>query len=215
MAFPAYQSATQSVSSINGEIDVDVPSGLTAGDAFIVSLLTDGSMTVTPPSGFSAIRTNNDAGNGAGLVSYLKTATGSEGATVKFTWDNPGYSGQSLAFRVNAWDSGTAPATGGAVTASGDPDAPSVTPAGGAKDYLWLAVCVSYGGLSATYNPTNYTAIIKNDSDTMGAAYRQLNASSTDPGQFPATGSAGGIAQTIAIYPFVAPSDVLGAQGMM
>ena len=91
-------------------------------------------------------------------------------------------------------------------------DPPTVTPTGGSKDYLFLAVGTQDGEVGAyTAFPTNYANLIAANSGTggaagsnvvMGGASRQLTAASENPGAFThGTPITAWIAFAIAIHP--------------
>lgn len=208
MAFPAYQSSVETtVTGSPTSIDVVMPSGLSAGEKVIVIFAGfSDATTITPATGFSTIRRTNHTSFGAAMETFEKVADGSEGATQTFTLDAD--APYVMAIRVSGGDPTSA--SSGTSADTGDPNSPSLTPAGGAKDFLWLTIGYSYNALNSSYAPASYTAIMKVADSTLGAAYSQLNASSTNPGAFAAAGSDGYIAQTIAVYPYVAPSVILG-----
>jgi hypothetical protein len=95
-------------------------------------------------------------------------------------------------------------------TAGSSIDPPSLTPTGGAKDYLWLAVAGwRRTGLSATTDPTNYTNAIEGSSGgnatgtKLRSLRRQLNGASEDPAAFTLsnTTSERRVGATIAVHP--------------
>lgn len=95
------------------------------------------------------------------------------------------------------------------------PNPPSLTPTGGAKDWLWIAHAQHqhFFGTDRNFSsyPTNYTHIgTTTDIQEIGGlsselemtqAYRQLNAASEDPGTF----SLSGTAQTTRAYTLAVP----------
>lgn len=96
------------------------------------------------------------------------------------------------------------PATGASTT----PDPPAVTPTGGSKDYLFIAVAGNNDArASYTVAPTNYANL--NAFNTGGGpnggagatAERVLTASSEDPGTFTMGSSATWFANTIVVHP--------------
>jgi hypothetical protein len=89
-------------------------------------------------------------------------------------------------------------------------DPPSLSPTGGAKDYLWLAVAGwRRTGLTATGDPTSYTNAIEGSSAggasgvKLRSLRRQLNGSSENPAAFTlsSTTSDRRVGVTIAVHP--------------
>jgi hypothetical protein len=136
-----------------------------------------------------------------------RNADGLEGATVDVTTDNNRKSSHT-SYRITGHDSGTAPEIStGATGASANPDPDSLTPTGGAKDYLWLAIYGADDEQTTSAYPTNYTDGISENSSsgsfgsTVGSARRQLNAVSENPGTFTMSVSNQWAAATIAVHP--------------
>ena len=92
--------------------------------------------------------------------------------------------------------------------ASSAPNPPSLTPTGGSKDYLWLAVEGNDSSKSVSSYPTNYTNGLNrgNFSVYIGSAQRALTASSENPGNFTLSGTDGWVACTVGIHPTGAPA---------
>lgn len=100
-----------------------------------------------------------------------------------------------------------------AVGTTGEPNATTVTPTGGAKDYLWLTVYTMEGEQTGvTSYPTNYTGsqLFANSGTggavttnvTIGSATRAANAASEDAGVWDVTGTLDdSSAYTIAFHP--------------
>jgi hypothetical protein len=103
------------------------------------------------------------------------------------------------------------------ITSGTSIDPPSLTPTGGAKDYLWLAVSGWRGAtLTATGNPTNYTNAIEGNSGgtaTTGTRLRslrrELNAASEDPSAFTLSAASDRrLGVTIAVHPPIPSVDI-------
>jgi len=101
------------------------------------------------------------------------------------------------------------------------PDPPSLSPTGGSKDYLWLAVfrqnaIVTNDDAWITAIPTNYANKHGSSAGTagtpaVGAADRQLTAATEDPGTFTSSSNTTWQAYCIAIHPAVsAPAFIPG-----
>ena len=119
------------------------------------------------------------------------------------------------------WLDGTAAISGtpDSAVATGDstnPNPPSLTPAWGSADTLWLAVAADDGNTAITAGPASYTNF-QNDrwANTNGvgiASARRNNTTATeDPGTFTMTTEQWG-AGTIAINPGIAVPDLLNRQ---
>lgn len=102
-----------------------------------------------------------------------------------------------------------------------NPDPLSLSPTGGSKDYLWLAIfrqnaVVTNDDAWVTAIPTNYGNKHASSAGTAGspavaAADRQLTAASEDPGTFTSTSTTTWQAYTMAIHPAVsAPAFIPG-----
>lgn len=91
-----------------------------------------------------------------------------------------------------------------------NPDPPNLDPAGyGAEDILWIAFAGHDGNYSLSAGPTNYTALTERRwADSAGAgvraAWRNLNATSENPGTFTGANIDDWVAVTIAVRPAAA-----------
>jgi hypothetical protein len=228
MAFPTIQATNESSTNTAGTSHtINLPTGITAGDLLIVCLDKGSTAaTVNALAGWTELLDEN-AGNG--LYIAYRLADGTEGSTIGLTTSASTRSAE-ITFRISgAQDPATqAPQIGTTATGtSTTPDPPSVTPTGGAKDYLWIALFGQAGEEAdddawANTPPTNYTPSppLQKSCGTVGtnlggliaAASRQLNASSENPGTFAVDVSNAWRAQTIAIHP--GPVAVDGTLGV-
>lgn len=152
---------------------------------------------------------------------YYRVADGLEGATDTLTTSN------SVKMCSLAWE-----ITGGeypsiqppqistvavGTTAANSANPNTLSPTGGSKDYLFLAIMGLDGELNApTASPTNYSTITTANSGTGGAVAtncsigggsRGLTAASDDPGVFThAAATTGWTAWTVAIHPASTPT---------
>lgn len=199
MAFPA----------VGAQVDTDFALSVTsmsvlqvatvdAGDLLLNFVEVRNSGTWTPPTGWTEFVAQVGGGGGVGeLTGFYKIADGTEDGTSPTYTASTGTSAAWQAMRVTNWHGTTPPE---ATTASGDSSSanpPSLTPSWGADDTLWLAVA-GHAAVSAaafTAAPTNYLGFANNGASSGGAAvsvascYRELNATSEDPGTFTAGGS--------------------------
>lgn len=177
---------------------VSLPAGITAGDELIVIFgIKRGS--ITTPSGWTLLHNSGPAPQPE-IAIYRKVASGSEGSTVSITTSLSEISNH-YTFRLSgagATEVGTV-ATGSSTA----PDPTSLTPVGGALDYLWIAAQVNNGGSTTGY-PTNYTngaAVEAGGESYVAVARRELNASSENPGAFTLSVSQNWRAITLAVPP--------------
>jgi hypothetical protein len=211
--FPAVQDTNTSVETIDvTSHTVNLPPNISAGDLLIVFFSCDGIETVTWPTadGWASIFHQTNANT---LDIGYKIADGTEGATITV---DTGSSEQSahISYRITGHDYAQAPEVStGATGNSTSPNPDSLTPTGGAKDYLWIAVEGNDDGQSAaSAYPSNYTNGQTNNSGASGGANvavarRELNASSEDPGAF-TTPLEKWVACSVAVHPRSAATAV-------
>jgi len=218
MAFPtdAARLNTNGTSAATNKVCSLIGSGggnPVSGDLLVLILRSAAADTHTTPTNWTQLVLNNADDASLDVTSvWYKVADGAEGATVTVTCTT------SLKFTAICWaitghDSATAPVISAAATSTNNaPDPPSLTPAGGAKDFLWLWIGGWEGEQTSppTGNPTNYSNPIGADSGTAGAtstncrcagASRQLNAASENPPSWLISVSEDWTAWTLAIYP--------------
>ena len=168
-------------------------------------------------SGYFAVVADDssDASDDTTGIAY-KWADGTEGATDTLTTTN------SIKMCAICWEitgaenpltqapEGSAVAVGTTTANTANPNI--VTPTGGSKDYLFLAMAAQDGEVgSYTAAPTGYSNLITANSGTggaaatncyMGGASRQLTAASENPGNFTHGAATNGwTAYTVAIHP--------------
>lgn len=214
-AFPTVQTTATSTNGETASHTVNLPSGIASGDLLIIALAVDGNPTITWPSGWTQFGANVIPAAEHTLATAYRNANGTEGATTTVT-TSVNEKSAAIVWRITGNDSATAPerSTGVAIdNADADPDA--LTPTGGAKDYLWLAVGGNTGGAFLTA-PTNYVNLLFAVSGggtsasqvAVGGAWRQLNAASENPGAFDHDrNNFDASAATIAVYPAGAVQD--------
>jgi len=104
-----------------------------------------------------------------------------------------------------------------------NPNPPNLAPAAGSQRYLWGAIYeAADDDETATGYPTNYTVaqnyVISgggvNDGPSAGSAWRELEASSDNPGTFTLSGSEGTIANLLAVRPIGPPPTGSGAASL-
>ncbi len=207
-AFPVVQAINTSSEPINtANHTVNLPSSISSGDLLIVFFSCDANETVTWPGGWTSIfhQTNSNT-----LDIGYKIADGAEGAAVTVLTGTNEKSAH-LSYRITGHDSAQAPqASTGATSTSTSPNPDSLTPTGGAKDYLWIAVEGNDDGRdSPSVYPSSYTngqtsAQGSRGGANVAVARRELNAASEDPGAFTIP-SEEWVACTVAVHPILIP----------
>ncbi len=187
-----------------------MPATVAAGDLLLVLFTNIDDSTVTTPGGWTLLFTESHDGDVRGSA-YAKVATGSEGGTtVNFiTSTNERAAAQVYRVLASEWYGSIASgiSVGSATEADAvDPNPPSLTPSWSSADTLWIAYSGSEGVSVSSY-PSSYSGGLTTASGGSGthaqvaSAYRQLNATSENPGIFD-TASVDWVANTIAVRPF-------------
>lgn len=207
MAFPVVASLTPTVFSTAATSHlVDMPAVVNAGDQLIIAFSSDGSSTVTPPSGFSQLHTTSNT-NLVRLGTYRKVADGTEGGTTVDVVTSASCKAAAHTYRITSWHGTTIPEVGTAATgASVNPDPPTLSPSWGAEDTLWLALAGINALVTTSVYPTNYTdgttsGTSSGNANTVISARRELNATSDDPSALTVSTNTEWVAQTLAIRP--------------
>lgn len=229
MAFPAYQSATDTdfATSVTS-MPVNRPATVNAGDLLLDFVSVRNAGTWTKPSGvveIPKIGGGNLSQAGGGSVGkfdgFYKIADGTEGGTTATYTASVGTTGVWITLRITNWH-GTTPPEG--TTTSGDAtnaNPPSASPSWGSADNLWLAIAsnaATTGGFSAA--PTNYLNLRSNSASSGGSevsiatSTRELAAASDDPGAFTPNSNRFWAAATVAVRPAAAVGtavkDIIG-----
>lgn len=205
MAFPTIAATNTSVNSpATTSHTVNLPASISANDLLIVVFGVANMPTITTPSGWTLLRNvveRPGISETHQFSIFYKVASGSEGATLTITTGTSNRSAH-VSYRITtATYTGSPEASTGTSAGTGDANPDSLTPSGGAKDYLWLAV----GGLrSQTFSgvPTSYSTLVTAATSSqiaVGTGNRQLNATSEDPGTFSDSGDCEWTACTVSI----------------
>jgi len=222
MAFATVQTTATSVeSSAATTHNITLPSGIVDGDLLIAILSLDGTnANPTWPVGWVEL-IDLISGNSRLSIAY-RDADGMEASTVDVPTSGNRKSCHT-SYRIDTHDVANPPEIStGATGASSTPDPDSLTPSGGADDYLWLVVAGNDDEENYTAFPTSYTDGITLDSgsgsfgSTVASARKELNAASENPGVFTLDVSEQWAAATIAIYPGGGgDTDVLTADDLL
>lgn len=195
-AFPTVAATNTSNEAASTAQTVALPSGIQAGDLLLILVLFSSGPAITTPTGWTEIY-KSVTGGSVSHAAYYKVAAGDEGSSVDITID-AARAGAHNSYRITGY-SGAPQAL--ANDASIDP--PALTPVGGSKKYLWIALAGDHNGTAVTAAPTDYTNLLADVSGTtcLGSARRLREATSEDPGAFTATTSEIPRSATIAISP--------------
>lgn len=206
MAFPVVAATnTSTVDTVTTSHTVALPAGIASGDLLIVLFATE-NLTLTWPSGWTSFL---DVNNGGKLAAAYRVANGSEGASISVT-TNFGWKSAHTSYRISGYQG--VPEATTATGSSSSPNPPSLTPAWGQAETLWLVACAGQALSAPTVEsyPTNYTNGINSvgggsDADfSLGSARRSLDAAAEDPVAFTLSGSVQWVAATIGIRPVTA-----------
>jgi hypothetical protein len=190
---PAAFATTDIITAVTSHA-LNLPAGASAGERilFAVGFATDPG-TVTPPTGMTVERLlNQPSGGTAHLYSMIYEKQGSE-TTCTLTTSVAAKSATCSVYVTGDSTSIDAEISTGAVGVNGPPNPDLMTPTGGSKDYLFIAIGTMGGETAMTAAPTNYTNFQEADTGTAGAitvnertgiGTRQLTAASDDPGVF-------------------------------
>jgi hypothetical protein len=214
MAFPVVETTAESSLATAGLTHVvTLPTGITADD-FLLVLINKGVAVATfnALAGWTELVDENLAN---GMAILYREADGTEGATISLT-SSASTRSAHISFRISGHDVGTTPGISTVATGTSTaPDATTCTPAGGAKDYLWITLFGMAGEQQdddtlVTTFPTNYSSnqlektcgvAGTNLGGMIAAATRTNNAASEDAGAFTAIDNAAWRAFTVAVHP--------------
>lgn len=219
MAFPVVETTATSGEGANTTSHtVTLPSGIVSGDLIVLCFACDdlgGAIAVSWPAGYNEIF--DTSSQGTHLSVAWRLADGGEGANITVTTNNSETSSHAC-YRISGQRGVSPPVevSAGATGSSVSPNPDSLTPTGGAKDYLWIAAHGHDGNLRTTTGiGANYSSKVSTEVGTLGGcgvgcAQRDLNAASEDPGVFTISVSDGWVAATVVVHP---KADVVQAPG--
>lgn len=212
MAFP--QIVTNTTSEEQNAVTshtVDLPSGIVSGNLLLVFFSTDESPVVAWPAGWTQFFSKSGHGTDCKIFAAYRQADGLEGSTITVTTSAGGDSSGSepsahASYRISGAEDPSTQAPEGSSGATGstiNPDPDSLTPTGGAKDYLWIAAVSTNNTTTYSSAPTGYSNFltIVTSQNGIGTADRENNATSENPGAFTLSGSTRWGAGTIAVHP--------------
>lgn len=214
MAFPAIvNTATTEITANGTDPVINLPTGILRGHLLVALVRRTAAGSSSWPAGWVALLSSTtDASNDDTQIFY-KIADGDEGSTFTITNATSGRTA-AIVYLVSGHDSKHHPpeiateVTGTSTT----PDPGSLSPTGGARDYLWLWL----GGWEGEQTsppagaPTNYSSTLGASTGTAGgvtgncrvaSASRTVNAASEDPASWTISASDDWTATVMAIYP--------------
>jgi hypothetical protein len=217
VAFPAIQTTNVYNATSGTSHAINLPASIASGDLLLAFVTCNAAPSLSFPAGWTQIF---DTANGTQmrLVGYYRDADGTEGSTVTVTLGTSQRCG-AVTYRITGHDTGAPPQSGTAVAATtANPDPPSLTPTGGAKDYLWFEVVgIDNSANQLTAASTGYANIHESTAtanNRVSTARRESNASTEDPGTCTITASTVIVVNTVAVHPAAGgatPSPGLGA----
>lgn len=212
MAFP--QVATVNGGGANGtgtSHACNLPASIASGDLLLAFFESKGSHTWS--AGWTRF-TITDSGNASNAISAgwrIATADANDDLTVT---TSVGAGSAHTIYRITGHDSGQAPeATQPSEVQTANPNPPTLTPTGGAKDYLWFVVSFHISEVGVTTYPTTPDTFAngRHDANTDAGAARfnvasarlESNATSLDPGTFTLDGTPGAanLVMTFVVHP--------------
>jgi hypothetical protein len=216
MASPVVQTVAESTTSTAGTNHVvTLPASIAAGDLIVICMnIGSTGATLNAHADYTELL-DESAANGLKIL-YRKAVGGESNPTLVTSASTRS---AEITFRISgAADPATqAPQIGSTATGSTvNPDPPSITPTGGSKDYLFIALFSQNGEEAdddtwATASPTGYTpnppyqktggVAGTNLGGIIAACAKAATATSEDPGTFTKDGTNTWRAQTIAIHP--------------
>lgn len=216
MAFPTSRSQiVTNGTSASATPVVTLPASMLSGDTIVVIFRNAAAGAIGWPDASWTEFFDASADGALGhMAAAWRKANGTEGATISLTSASSKFCAVAYAIQ-DAHDPLLLPPqlSTAAIGTTGEPNATTCTPTGGAKDYLWLTFYGMEGEQTGvTAYPANYTGaqLFANSGTagavttncTIGAATRQLNAASEDAAVWDVTGTLDdSTAYTMAFHP--------------
>jgi prophage tail gpP-like protein len=220
-AFPFVETTALSVESTDTETHtVDNAPGVVSGDLLILVSSVDSNTNIVEPASFTELARVQQA-NISINVSY-KWAGGSEPGTYTVTTTSEAEESSHIIYRISGAENPSTQApelSSVSIQTTQFPNPQPVTPTGGAKNYLFLAVFAGNDDAVATAVPADYSnmqTINSGGSEAcgVGGAERYLNASSENPGIFVIPTSQQCISYAIAVHPGVPVTPATDLYGL-
>lgn len=200
MTTPTVESAvTKSFSAATTSHLMDYPATVDAGDLLFIFFVNDATSTVTIPTGYTELDTEEISA--AGRISiYAKVADGTEDSGTEDLVTSGARPAVGQLWRITGWDGTIATDIDIALPVAETtttPNPPSVTAGWGADTNLFIAVVGSANdGETATSGPSSWTDLLTavsggpaNDDPGLHTARLASSNATEDPGTFTLTGS--------------------------
>jgi hypothetical protein len=211
VVIPTVQSrASSTVTSDSTSHTVSLPSGIMSGDLLISAFCSDGNPTITWPAAWTEFATGTAPSNAAKLSIAYHKSDGLEGASITVTTSASEQSSH-VTLRIAGAKDPAIRAPEASTAASGSttqPDASTVTPTGGSKNYLWLAVAgvdvgnvFTLGGLPSGYANSTKASTGTAAGTNVVSCEKTSRAASEDPGVYTLVSSGGWAAFAVAVHP--------------
>lgn len=200
---------------------VSMPATVSAGDRLlaVVSVRNSGTWP-TIPTGWAPLKQQLGGGSASQLTVFEKIADGTEGGTTKTWVASTATTAVWQVIRITGAHASTASEVTSTSGDASNADPPAITPSGGAKDYLVVAVAGHAAGSATAFaaGPSGYSGFLNSGASSGGAAVsvatatKQLAAATTEnPGAFTAGGSNRfWAAATVAVYPSAGGASTTG-----
>jgi len=217
MAYPqAVSVTTTGLATKSATQTINLPGTTVSGRGLLMILARDGAgSNPAAPSGWTELHSSDT--NLSGRAVFLRETDGADGSSVNV---DIGLSACVSAIVVELADWNAVEIYSGvggpSYDVSSSPDPSNLSPSWGADDNLWIAAVAAVDDNGVfTSAPANFTDLTQiaaggaiNDSAECAVAFRELNASSLNPGTFSMDEAEGWVAFTIAVQPGTkGPSD--------
>jgi len=228
MAFPQVESSATTFGVLDVSSNVNYPATVSAGALLVCVMRCGVDGVIGWPAGWNElVESTVDASDDYMAIAWREAVGNEDGTTFAVTHGN-GKSCYIVYSITGAEDPDTQPPELSTVAfgISTTPDPSSLTPTGGAKDYLWLWLGGWQGTQTSppTGNPTNYNNPLGADTLAgstimsncrVAAARRELNAASEDPGSWTISVSDNWMVWVMAVHPAGAPPPAGGHFAVM
>ena len=202
-SFPTVVTSVATTSAASLSHTVNLPASLVAGNACVIVVAGATTNAINFPAGWTAFG-GSVVGASLRIVRAYRVLDGTEGASITVTVSVGAAAIKAHAYQVNGHGC-TANAPGSAATTEqvgvANPDPPNLSPVGGPKNFLWIAVAATTTA-DVSADPANYSAGLNSTgtSPRLRTAVRSLGQTAENPGAFTAAATTW-IAQTLAVHP--------------
>lgn len=211
MAFPTFiNSASTTAVTGTTNVTMTMPASIVAG-RLLMAVIGGAALTTMSATGWTSTSRFGSAGLAVTVLS--KVAVGSDTMSVARSINS---TVTALIYQIDTWSGDLADISSNGPSGTTLTNPPSLTPPGGAADYLWFAALFTTTTTVATVAPTNYSNLLtvsNASSFALNSASRSLNAATEDPGAFTdAATTTNNVAITAAVSPVSPPSSTRGLQ---